>query len=261
MLVIHKELKINNSFKNKSASNNILTFLTSNEYRDTNRLIEPSKVKRDDFICVEVFLENKSNVIVNNLAFNIPDTDILKFAKGSFTNLETKEAYVSISFTSNTFLIDNLGIDEKINFSFYLRVNVDSSDLDFKTIYNVLDFSNIPYIEDNTPINLFMIKQSALQITEDIARGIIKFENIGTNDIKNFIYRCSLPKDCNINMSHFKARLDNTPTRVYQKLYNRTLIFKIYNIPCTSSSKPSELILTLDTNMPNTIKITNLSVK
>lgn len=259
MIKFDKKISIDSSFLYK---NEDILLSLSNIYLNCDNTKEISnliKIKNKEIIHLNIFIENISKCIIENLKIIINDDNVFKFIPCSLCNKITKECYVNTS--NNIFNLGSIKSDESLLLELYIKVNLEN-----------LDFSGF-----NNPIKIFSLNsndlellsstlnvlptQAELNINISPYKNNIELQNTGSCPAKNLIYQYEIPNGFDIDINCIQYNFHNINTDISVMKLNNKLLFTISSLPETTNLISKKLIIKIPNKNATYLTNTLCSIK
>lgn len=231
MINIKKEILLDSSFLNK---NNEIRLDLSTLYKDrieneTFNLKSTSsylKINSKDTLLTNLFIKNTLDKPLDNVKLKICDDGIFNLIPSSLRNISTKETYISKNSNCNIFSLGSLKPSETLEVKFNMILNLKNINSPFNNSLKSLDALN------NELSNMkIKVHQSTLKIVTKPKEDKIEIKNIGSEPLKNIVYRYEIPKGFIIDTKSIKYDLKDILCTISFKIINNNILFKIDNIP------------------------------
>lgn len=259
MIKFDKKISIDSSFPLK---NEDLFLSLSNLYLNcdnTKKLSNLIKVKNKEIIHLDIFIENISKCIIENLKLIINDDSIFEFIPCSLSNKITKECYASTY--NNLFNLGSIKSNESLLLQLYIKVNLEN--LDFSNFNNPIEiFSlNSSTLETiSSALNVLPI-QAELNINISSYKNNIELQNTGSCAAKNLIYKYEIPNGFDIDINCIQYTFQNISTNVSVIKLNNNLLFKISSLPETTNLISKKLIIKIPNKNATYLTNTSCTIK
>lgn len=259
MIKFDKKISIDSSFPLKNE--NLLLSLSNLylNYDNTKKISNIIKIKNKEIIHLNIFIENISKCIIENLKLIINDDNIFEFIPCSLSNKLTKECYINTY--NNIFNLGSINPNESLLLQLYIKVNLEN--LDFSSFNNpikIFSLNSNDLESISSSLNILPI-QAELNINISPYKNNIELQNTGSCPAKNLIYQYEIPNGFDIDINCIQYTFQNISTNVSVIKINNKLLFNISSLPETTNLISKKLIIKIPNKNATYLTNTSCTIK